>query len=108
MQYNGNEGSMISRTEAKRLLDNYENSPAFAANNDVKGILFGKTHLETILAQTGCKGVRIYYGKDGILNTDAPELVIVGTDVNGNDITTKILDAGLPCPSLCSSSATKL
>jgi len=108
MQYNGNEGSMISRTEARRLLDNYESSSAYAANNDVKGILFGKTHLETILAQTGCKGVRIYYGKDGTLNSDAPQLVIVGTDVDGNDLTSKILDAGLPCPTLCSSDATKL
>ena len=108
MEYNGTEGSMISRTEAQRLLTNYQNSPAFAANNHTEGILFGRDHLLQILAQPGCKGMRIYFGKDGVLSTDPTTFVIVGTNAEGNDMTDLILDIGYPCPTHCSSQSTKL
>lgn len=108
MEYNGTEGRMISRSEAQRLLADYQNSPAFAANNHTEGILFGRDHLLAILAQPGCKGMRIYYGKEGVLSTDPSNLVIVGTNAEGNDMAEMILDAGLPCPDKCSSPATKL
>lgn len=108
MAFNGKEGDMISRNEARQLMDNYENSPAYPANNHVKGILFGKDHVDDLLSQQGCTGIRIYYGKTGVLSADPPQLVIVGTDEDGNDITDRILDAGVPCPDFCSSLSTKL
>ena len=108
MAFNGKEGDMISRTEARELLDNYQNSPAYPANNHVEGILFGKDHVDDLLSQQGCVGIRIYYGKTGTLSADASQLIIVGTDVDGNDMTDKILDAGTPCPDFCSSLSTKL
>jgi len=108
MAYTGTEGEMISRSEARLLLANYQNSPAYPANNNTEGILFGRVHLEDILSQSGCKGVRIYYGKVGPLITDLVQLVIVGTDIDGNDMTNLILDTGLPCPNYCSSQSTKL
>lgn len=108
MTFNGTEGEMLSKEDARKLLDNYRNSPAFAANNNTEGILFGRDHLLSILGQTGCRGIRVYYGKDGVLPTDSAQLVIVGTDDEGNDLTDKILDAGVPCPDFCSTEATKL
>lgn len=108
MAFTGTEGNMISRNEARMLLANYQNSPAFPANNNTEGMLFGRAHIEDILSQDGCKGIRIYYGKVGPLISDPAQLVIVGTDVDGNDMTDKILDTGIPCPSFCSSLTTKL
>ncbi len=109
MAYNGTEGKMIPRGEARMLMDNYRNSPAFFENNSVEGILFGKNHIEEILAQPGCRGVRIYFGKMGPLSSDPPQLIIVGTDIDGNDMSAgHVLDMGLPCPDICSSAATKL
>jgi len=108
MAFNGKEGDMISRDEARQLMDNYQNSQAYPANNHVEGILFGKDHVDDLLSQPGCTGIRIYYGKTGVLNNDPPQLIIVGTDGDGNDITDKILDAGLPCPTYCPSVGSKL
>ena len=108
MAFNGNEGSLISRAEARELMDNYEDSAAFPANNHTKGMLFGKNRIEALLAQPGCTGLRIYYGKTGTANTDEAKMIIVGTDSEGNDMTNLILDAGLPCPSYCPSEGSRL
>jgi len=108
MALKGNEGSMIPKNEARQMMENYRNSPAYPANNQTEGILFGKDHIDDIFAQPGCKGLRIYYGKAGTANDDAAQLIIVGTDEDGNDMTNLVLDMGLPCPSLCSSNSTKL
>ncbi len=109
MAFNGTEGRMIPRSEAQVLINNYKNSPAFPANNDTEGIAYGKDHLAQILAQPDCVGVRIYFGKEGILPTDPAQLVIVGVDANENDMSTGlILDMGIPCPHICSSPATKI
>ncbi|MDF1696863.1 MAG: hypothetical protein P1U56_13560 [Saprospiraceae bacterium] len=104
----GKEGSMISRIDAQHLLNNYRNSPAFPINRSVEGILFGRDHIFQLLNQPGCMGLRMYYGTD--LNGD-PHLVIVGTDLNGDDMAAppfEILDTGVPCPTFCSSPATKI
>jgi len=109
MAFNGTEGTMISRTNARQLLENYENSPAFPANNNTKGVLFGRDHLLAIIGQSGCKGIRVYFGKDGVRAEDPVQLVIVGTDEEGNDMSSGlVLDAGLPCPDVCPTEATKL
>ena len=107
---NGNEGSMVTRPQAQLMMTNYKNSPSFASNNSQAGILFGKNHITAILNQAGCVGVRIYYGKSGITSSDVAHLILVGTDDDGNDMpnTNFILDMGVPCPSECSSPATKL
>jgi hypothetical protein len=65
----------------------------------VLGHYFGKKALEEALAQPGCVGARIYYGKhkDG-----SAALVVIGVDSKGNDITTGIaLQKTLPCPPWC-------
>jgi hypothetical protein len=108
MAYNGSEGGTISRAAARALMSNYRNSPAFSANNQIEGILFGKDHIENLLAQPGCTGIRIYYGKEGITNNDPPKLILVGFDIDGNDMSNLIVDLGFPCPTHCSSSITKI
>ena len=108
MAYNGSEGGAISRAAARALMSNYRNSPAYAANDQINGILFGKDHIEDLLAQPGCKGIRIYYGKDGTANTDSPQLILVGIDIDGNDMAGLIIDMGIPCPEHCSSPPTKI
>ena len=108
MAYNGSEGSAISRTTARTLMFNYRSSPAYAANNQTEGVLFGRDHIEALLAQPGCLGVRIYFGKDGTASTDPSQLILVGTDVDGNDMTNLIVDIGIPCPHHCSSLTTKV
>lgn len=52
-----------------------------------------------LLAQAGCVGVRFYRG---LTADDAPALVLVGVDAEGNDMTAGIvLDRHLPCPPYC-------
>ncbi len=54
--------------------------------------------LDRILAQPGCVGTRMYFA----LNPDlTPTLVIVGVDMNGNDIEGIIAEEFIPCPPFC-------
>lgn len=101
---NGTEGEIITITSAKEAMLNYQFSSTFIANNGIKGFLFGKDHIENILSQEECIGIRIYYGYSREVNNSLlPQLIIVGTDGDGNDILNSdlILDTGLPCPRLC-------
>ncbi len=103
MIYGKNDGEMITQQEAKLLMENYENSNSKTSNGNQLGILFGVDHIESILSQKGCVGIRIYYGKDGTKDIDPAHLILVGTDADGNDMPNMdyILDMGLPCPRYC-------
>jgi hypothetical protein len=101
MSFNGNEGAFISLTDAAALTATYRNSGTL---NPVLGQFLGKTKLNQLLAQSGCVGLRIYYGVDA---TGAPAIVVVGVSSNENDIlgtNPKILDTALPCPPNCGNS----
>lgn len=55
--------------------------------------------LEALLAQSGCSGVRMYYGQkpDGVRT-----LVLVAMDEMGNDLDEGlIMDQVIPCPPFC-------
>lgn len=63
-----------------------------------KGHLFGKNILNNILGQSGCMGIRMYYGLDG---NGTQQLVLVGVDASGNDMTTGIIgDKSDACPTV--------
>ena len=95
MAFNGKEGEQITLTEASSWTENYRNT---ASIGDPKGHFFGKDLLQQILDQSGCMGIRIYYGiNEGGKNV----LVLVGADSNENDITDLIVDKSKPCPSYC-------
>jgi hypothetical protein len=99
MSFNGNEGSAITLAEAAELTANYR---ATISPGDQLGLFVGRNHLLAILNQSGCMGVRMYYGinKDG-----EKQLVLVGATSNENDMEKgTIVDHLLPCPTNCSSS----
>jgi hypothetical protein len=95
-KYSGNEDHKISIEEATGLTRAYRIS---APSDAVLGHYFGKKALVEALAQPGCVGARIYYGKhkDG-----SPALVVVGVDSRGNDMTAGVtLQRTMPCPPAC-------
>lgn len=94
MSFDGTEGASISRTDAGTMTANYRTKNP----GDTKGHFIGKEILESILAQTDCQGIRIYYGIDG---EDAKQLIIAGADSNEDDILDLIADYMVPCPSRC-------
>jgi hypothetical protein len=93
--FDGTEGDAITLAAASDLTErfrgNYSSQP--------KARFFGKDIINQILAQTGCKGIRMYHGvnSSGLL-----EIVLVGADANGNDMLNLIADISTPCPSVCS------
>lgn len=104
VQYDGSEGGMITKSVAKANIENYKQSATFITHNGIRGFLFGKDKIEEILQQNDCLGIRVYYGYERDINNSLkPQLIMVGTDVNGDDMTAggKILDMGRPCPQNC-------
>jgi hypothetical protein len=96
MAFNGSEGEAISLNEAATMTSAYRS----ANPNATRGHFMGSTILNSILAQSGCKGIRTYYGID---SSGQKQLVLVGVDANGDDMTSGIIaDRAVPCPQLCS------
>ncbi|MGE0567079.1 MAG: hypothetical protein AB7O73_03960 [Bacteroidia bacterium] len=101
MSFNGNEGTFISLNDGATLTANYRSGKY----EPVLGYFFGAAKLQDLLDQSGCVGIRIYYGEDS--GTGAPELVLVGVDSDENDILGTeplVLDQGSPCPPNCGNS----
>ena len=96
MSFTGNEGEQITLAEGAALTKAYRDKNP----NAIKARFFGRDGIEQILAQTDCKGLRLYFaqGTDG-----TPELVMVGADSNENDLLDIIYDFSKPCPASCSS-----
>lgn len=97
MAFNGTEGGAISIEHASEMTAAYRSE-----NPEGRlGLFMGKEVLLSILNQTGCKGIRVYFAKDIAHNEN--ELVFVGADANENDMLTIVADNGFPCPSRCGS-----
>jgi hypothetical protein len=64
-----------------------------------KGGLFLRAELDQLLAQTGCAGLRFYYGR----KTEGEDtLILIGVDKEGNDMTQGImLEESFLCPPWC-------
>lgn len=63
------------------------------------GCMFPRDVFEALLAQQGCAGIRMYYGQ---AENGAREVVLVGVDGEGNDMTSaSLFDMSLPCPPYC-------
>lgn len=99
MALDQNTGSIISQTTAKKLIK------AFEARfpNEILGSFIGSNHVNAVLAQENCIGIRIYNGYD--VDNKKISLIIVGVDKDEEEI----LDAGIiydemaTCPPDCSS-----
>jgi ABC-type dipeptide/oligopeptide/nickel transport system permease subunit len=96
VNFTGYKNQSISFQEAKGLLKTYER---IVASDAVIAQYFGKEIVDKILAQPGCVGVRMYYGKHA---NGKPGVLIIGVDKYGKDMVTGVL-AGptMVCPPYC-------
>ena len=85
----------IDLEEAREMIGRWRR-----ANPDTKhAVAFTRVAFERILGQEGCTGIRMYYAMhpDGM-----PTIVMVGVDVEGNDIEGGALaEFVYPCPPWC-------
>lgn len=94
MAFIGNEGAQISLEEGAQLTKRFRD----AYPESGKGVAYGRIQIETLLAQPGCNGIRMYFAKE----VDGGEtLVLVGVDANGNDMLNLIIESGKRCPTEC-------
>jgi hypothetical protein len=94
--YTGTEKHDISLQEAVGLTRAYR---VGVSSETVLAHYFGKEAVEKALAQPGCVGVRMFYGKH---HDGSSTLVIIGVDRAGNDMTSGIaLQMAVPCPPSC-------
>ncbi len=92
MSFNGTEGGPITLAQGKALTACYRR----ACPNTTKGVFIGKDHINDLLAQTGAKGIRVYFGNDSV--TGSNTIVMVAADANENDILDLIIDTGKQSP----------
>ena len=93
--FTGNENHDIPLSEAAQWTANYRN----ANPGQTKGHYFGGTAINSVLTQSGCVGLRMYYATT---NENIKQLVIVGVDASGNDLVNGlILDRSILCPPDC-------
>lgn len=97
MTFTGNEGAVITLAEGSKMTAAYR---ATISTGDTIALAVGKNLVGSILGQTGCMGIRMYFALDEDGNE---QLVLVGVDANGDDMTAGfIVDNLLPCPVSCS------
>jgi hypothetical protein len=97
MTFTGNEGAVITLAEGAKMTANYR---ATTNLGETIGHAVGKNLVNAILNQTGCMGMRIYYA---INEKDEKQIVLVGVDLDGNDmIQGVIVDKLGNCPPECS------
>lgn len=95
MAFDGTEGSLVDINDASAW------TAEFRRNNSSqkKAYFFGREKIEDLLAQTGAKGIRIYFGEDqGVF-----KLILVAAETDEDDIIGDVLDNGVPCPTNCGS-----
>ena len=91
MSFNGTEGSPITLAQGKTLTANYRR----ANPNTTKGVFIGIDHINDLLAQTGAKGIRVYFGNE---STSGNTIVMVAADASENDILDLIINSGKLTP----------
>jgi hypothetical protein len=97
MPFTGNENHQISLHDAAELTANFRNNHPVGSTI---ALYYGKTAIQSILNQSNCVGIRIYYAQEA---NNESTMVIVGTDANGDDMENGIIaEHGLRCPNNCS------
>ena len=70
-----------------------------APQEPVRGCMFPRAAFEAILAQEGCEGIRLYFGRS---TGQGLQLVMVGVDGNALDMSQgEIMENSFPCPPFC-------
>jgi len=89
--FTGFEDHAITLEEAGTLTRNYRMKVGRGA---VKGRYFSRSGIEQLLMQEDVAGIRYYYAED---NAGKPQMVLVGVDANGKDLTDGfVIGNGLP------------
>jgi hypothetical protein len=95
MAFNGTEGGPITLEAAAAMTACYRKLHP----NQTEAHFMGKENLLALLNQTGCVGIRVYYGDKP---SGGKELIFVGADAEENDMLGLIMDIAKPCPTHCS------
>ncbi len=82
--FTGNEDQEISLSEGSNMTSAFRTANPTA----IKAEYFGQKIIKLILDQEECVGIRVYNGLDA---SGAQSNVIVGVDVDGNDIVNGVL-----------------
>ncbi len=90
----------ISLAAASKLTSNYRRQ---SGANPRLGGCYPTDVFTDLLNQSGCTGIRYYYGLDA---EGKQQLVLVGIDENGNDMLNLIMDLSSPCPENCGNANT--
>ncbi len=94
-KYPGAEKHEITLDEAKLHIKRHKENPI---HPNLHGGSFDRGAIDKILAQRGCKGLRYYHGRD---EDGKPNLVLVGVDKAGKDMTASIMERSGFCPPYC-------
>ncbi len=88
-----NNPHVINLNDAIQLTHAFQNSPQYQGNT--VACMIDSAAYQQLLAQPGCVNVRTYFG----LDQGALTIVVVGVDLNDNDMTNGIiLDIAALCP----------
>lgn len=102
LSFSPDTGGFVSRATGKAAITAYKASGAYTPNGEIKAHAFGLNKLNELTSQTGCAGIRIWYGMD---SNGRAQLYMVAIDSDGEDILTtgneKVLDQSIPCPNQC-------
>ena len=95
-------GSLMVKDEGRNPTASFKDR-ASAAKDEPKGGMWPKDVFETLLAQPGAAGIRIYHGKGA---DSAKHMVMVAVDAAGEDMTAgTIMEKEFPCPPFCPSAS---
>ena len=96
MAFNGTEAKQVTLTEASGWTANFRNA---VPSGTTLAHFFGKDHINDILNQSGCMGIRVYNGID---DEGEKVLIMVGADANEDDMTNGVIvEKAVKCPSIC-------
>ncbi len=103
MAFTGNEAEQIPVALAAAWTQNFKRE---WKAGDPKAHFFGMNIINSILAQPGCVGIRVYYAID---DAGKKQLVVVGADANENDLHGGIIaERSVWCPPFCDPSGSPL
>lgn len=98
MTLTGNEDHRITLTEAAEMTKRFRDQ--LPSTGGIIAHCFGKEAVQSVLNQTGCVGLRLYFGIDA---NNVEHLVGTGVDSSGNDLYTgSLIERTLICPLECS------
>jgi hypothetical protein len=96
MAFDGSEGGAIKLSAAAAMTKEYR----LRGGSSTHGHFFGRDAFLALLEQSGCVGIRIYYGMNP--ENGNKELIMVGADCDENDMLDLVMDFSVLCPSSCS------